>query len=216
MSVLLTRTWEHSTGARMALQHLAIDTGFATQSVYQWARSQDRGTVLPVRGVGTYDRIVPVAGPTKVEVRQDGKRLKRGLGLWTVSVSFFKKELYKQLGVEPPTDEQLAQGLHLSDRLRPSARHDERRVGQAAGRRTAGDRALAPWLPRTHRVAPAAAAQRGARRPRLCPRGGLAGRRDRWGDNRWRALETQLGHNRAAAAQATATAALPAIAQADR
>ena len=38
MSELLARTWEHSTGGRMALQHLAIDTGFATQSVYQWAR----------------------------------------------------------------------------------------------------------------------------------------------------------------------------------
>jgi phage terminase large subunit GpA-like protein len=38
LSELLGRTWEHATGARLALQRLAIDTGFATQSVYQWAR----------------------------------------------------------------------------------------------------------------------------------------------------------------------------------
>ena len=52
LTELLGRTWEHATGARLALQRLAIDTGFATQSVYQWTRSQDRATVLPVRGIG--------------------------------------------------------------------------------------------------------------------------------------------------------------------
>jgi phage terminase large subunit GpA-like protein len=193
MSLLLTRTWEHSTGARMALQHLAIDTGFATQSVYQWARSQDRGTVLPVRGVGTYDRIVPVAGPTKVEVKQDGKRLKRGLGLWTVSVSFFKKELYKQLGVEPPTDEQIAQGftyptgyVHLPDTTSDEWVKQLVAEQQVIVRSRHGFHARTEW--RQLRPRNEALDARVYARAAVW----LAGC-DRWGDNRWRSLETQLG-----------------------
>src|SRR5262249_8928600 len=88
MTELLGRTWEHATGNRLALQRLAIDTGYTTQQVYAWARGQDPAVVLPVRGVGTYDRIVPVAGPTKIDIMANGKRMRRGLSLWTVSVSF--------------------------------------------------------------------------------------------------------------------------------
>ena len=78
MTGLLSRTWEHETGARLALQRLAIEPG-SLHKVYQSTRSQDRATVLPVRGIGTYDRLVPVSGPTKVELLENGKRLRRGL-----------------------------------------------------------------------------------------------------------------------------------------
>jgi phage terminase large subunit GpA-like protein len=108
---LLGRTWEHATGRRLSLQRFAIDTGGFTSQVYQWARLQDRSTVLPIKGMPAYDRLVPVSGPTRVEVMPNGERLKRGLNLWTISVSFFKKELYKQLNLVKPTDEQLGQGL---------------------------------------------------------------------------------------------------------
>lgn len=193
MTDLLGRTWEHSTGARMALQHLAIDTGYATQSVYQWARSQDKHTVLPVRGVGTYDRIVPVAGPTKVEVKQDGQRLKRGLGLWTISVSFFKKELYKQLGAEKPTDEQLATGfsfpagfVHLPDTISDEWIKQLVAEQQVIIRSRHGFNARTEW--RQLRPRNEALDARVYARAAVW----LAGC-DRWGETRWRALETQLG-----------------------
>ena len=122
MTDLLARTWEHQTGARLSLQRLAIDTGFATQSVYRLGARPGPRHRHPVRGVGAYDRLVPVSGPTKIEVMTNGQRFKRGLNLWTVSVSFFKKELYKHLGLPKPTTEQLAAGftfptgyIHLPD-----------------------------------------------------------------------------------------------------
>lgn len=108
---VLGRTWEHETGKQMALQHLAIDTGGFTSEVYRWVRNQDRHSVLAVKGMPAYDRLVPVAGPTRIESLPNGERLKRGINLWTVSVSFFKKELYKNLLLSKPTDEQLAEGL---------------------------------------------------------------------------------------------------------
>jgi phage terminase large subunit GpA-like protein len=193
VSELLGRTWEHATGARLSLQHLAIDTGYATQSVYQWARSQDRHTVLPVRGVGTYDRIVPVAGPTKVEVKQDGQRLKRGLGLWTVSVSFFKKELYKQLGYEKPTGEQLLEGftypagfVHLPDTTSDEWVKQLVAEQQVIIRSKKGFNARTEW--RQLRPRNEALDARVYARAAVW----LAGA-DRWGDSRWRALEAQLG-----------------------
>ena len=146
-----------------------------------------------MRGVGTYDRIVPVAGPTKVEVKQDGKRLKRGLGLWTVSVSFFKKELYKQLGVEPPTDEQIAQGftypagyVHLPDTTSDEWVKQLVAEQQVIVRSRHGFHARTEW--RQLRPRNEALDARVYARAAIW----LAGC-DRWGDNRWRSLEMQLG-----------------------
>jgi phage terminase large subunit GpA-like protein len=193
MTQLLERTWEHSTGARMSLQRLAIDTGFTTQQVYAWARKQDRATVLPVRGVGTYDRVVPVSA-TKVETKIDGAKMKRGLKVWTVSVSFFKKELYKHLGLDKPTDEQLAQGftypvgfVHLPDTTSDEWIKQIVAEQQVVVRsRRHGFAARTEWRqlrPRNEaldcRVYARAAVWLSAA--------------DRWSDARWAALEEQLG-----------------------
>lgn len=194
MTQLLERTWEHeTTGARMALQRLAIDTGFTTQSVYQWARGQDRATVMPVRGVGVYDRIVPVAGPTPVEVMANGKKLKRGLKIWTVSVSYFKKELYKHLGLDKPTEEQLAAGftypagfVHLPDVTSDEWIKQLVAEQQVIIRTRIGFGARTEW--RQLRPRNEALDCRTYARAAVW----LAGA-DRWPDSRWRALEEQLG-----------------------
>jgi phage terminase large subunit GpA-like protein len=194
MTVLLGRTWEHASGARMGLQRLAIDTGFTTQQVYQWARAQDRATVLPVRGVAKYDRVVPVSGPSRIEIIiANGKKLKRGLNLWTVSVSVFKKELYKHLGLAKPTEEEQAAGfgfpagfVHLSDTTSDEWIKQLVAEQQVIVRSRHGFNARTEWRqlrPRNEaldcRVYARAAVW-------------LAGA-DRWPDSRWRALEAQLG-----------------------
>jgi phage terminase large subunit GpA-like protein len=193
MTELLGRTWEHETGARLALQRLAIDTGFATQSVYQWARGQDRATVLPVRGIGTYDRLVPVSGPTKIEVMENGKRLRRGLNLWTVSVSFFKKELYKHLGLAKPTNEQLAACftfpagyVHLSDLVSDEWIKQLVAEQQVIIRSRRGFATRTEW--RQLRPRNEALDCRTYARAAVW----LAGA-DRWSDVRWHGLEEQLG-----------------------
>lgn len=193
MTELLSRTWEHATGARLALQRLAIDTGFATQSVYQWARGQDRATVLPVRGIGAYDRLVPVSGPTKVEVLENGKRLRRGLNLWTVSVSFFKKEFYKHLGLAKPTNEQLASGftfpagyVHLPEIVSDEWIKQLVAEQQVIIRSRRGFATRTEW--RQLRPRNEALDCRTYARAAVW----LAGA-DRWSDARWHGLEQQLG-----------------------
>ena len=44
-----------------------------------------------------WNRAQPVQGPTPVDALVDGRKLRRGLKLWTVSVSTWKADLYRRL-----------------------------------------------------------------------------------------------------------------------
>jgi phage terminase large subunit GpA-like protein len=193
LTELLGRTWEHETGARVALQRIAVDTGAYTSEVYRWARNQDRQTVLPIKGVAAYDRLVPVSGPTKVEVMPNGDRLKRGINLWTVSVSFFKKELYKQLNLVKPTDEQLDEGLRYpSGYVHLSRSVSDEWIKQLVAEQQVIVRSRRGFAVRTEwrQLRP----RNEALDCRVYARAAvwLAGA-DRWSDARWRDLELQLG-----------------------
>ena len=192
MTALLGRTWEHVSGKRMGLQRLAIDTGAFTQSVYLWARTQDRATVLPVKGVPAYDRLVPVGGPTKVEVAPNGVRLKGGLNLWTVSVSFFKREFYKQLELAKPTDEARAAGaaypigyVHVSTAASDEWLKQCVAEQQVVVRSRQGYAVRTEWRPL--RMRNEALDMRVYARAAVW----LAGA-DRWSERTWRELEGQL------------------------
>jgi phage terminase large subunit GpA-like protein len=111
MNELLSRTWEHATGARLSLQRLAVDSGAYTQSVYDWARKQDRHTVMCIKGFSKFDRLTPVSGPTRIDMLPSGEKMKRGVNLFGVSVAVFKKELYRNLLQTKPSIEQLESGL---------------------------------------------------------------------------------------------------------
>ena len=193
LTELLGHTWTHQSGRRLSLQRLAVDTGAFTAEVYKWVRQQDRLTVLPVKGVPAYDRLVPVSGPTRIEVLSNGDRLKRGINLWTVSVSFFKRELYKQLNLSKPTDEQLAAGeqypagfVHISTSASDQWTQQLVSEQQVIVRGRHGFAVRTEWRqlrPRNEALdcrvyARAAVWLTGA---------------DRWPDSRWRGLEDQLG-----------------------
>jgi phage terminase large subunit GpA-like protein len=188
LGAVLSRTWRHQSGKRLALQRLAI-----TQHVYAWARMQNKQTVLAIKGVPQYDRTVPVSGPTYIEVMQNGKKIKRGIALWTVSSSFFKRELYKHLNLPKPTDEEREQGaqypagfVHLSHAAGDEWCKQLVAEQQVVVRSRRGFATRTEWRqlrPRNEaldcRVYARAATW-------------LAGA-DRWVEARWRDLETQLG-----------------------
>ena len=121
---LLLRKWTHESGVEMGITRLAIDTGYGSATVYDWARHAGFGLVAPVKGMEGFNRSAPVSGPTYVDATQGGKRLRRGARLWTVSVSTFKAETYRFLRLPRPTDEDRAAGvtfaagtIHLPDWL---------------------------------------------------------------------------------------------------
>jgi len=122
LTALLGRTWTHEKGAIMTLAKLAIDTGYESAAVYAWARKQGIAQVAPVKGLEGFNRATPVSGPTFVDATVNGRKLKRGARLWTVTTATFKAETYRYLRIERPSNEDRALGvadpagtIHLPD-----------------------------------------------------------------------------------------------------
>lgn len=100
---LLSTPYPHETGAELLISKLCIDTGWATQLVYGWVRTQDRRRVAAVKG--REGSSVVLSTPKRVDVvGKTGKALRRGVELWFVGVDEIKSTLYAWLGIEEPLD----------------------------------------------------------------------------------------------------------------
>jgi phage terminase large subunit GpA-like protein len=110
LTALCARSWRHASGTQMRIVRMGVDTGYEAPAVYGWARSQGFDQVAPLKGVDGFNRLSPVSGPTYVDMTAGGKRIRRGVRLWTVAVSSFKSETYRFLRLERPTDQEIASG----------------------------------------------------------------------------------------------------------
>lgn len=98
---LLSRTFESPAGPMQILM-LAIDSGFNTQTVYNWGRRHERNRVVAVKGVSTQRQLI--SSPTPVDIKLNGKRLARGYKVWPLGVDVAKGELYGWLRLPGPVD----------------------------------------------------------------------------------------------------------------
>jgi phage terminase large subunit GpA-like protein len=103
LSYVLNEYWPHESGVELSLRRLAIDSGYATQEVYGWARKQAKAQVMVVKGVQRGAALVGLA--TAVETTIDGKKLKRGIRVRPVVGGLAKLELFNNLRKNPPTIE---------------------------------------------------------------------------------------------------------------
>ena len=105
MDAFLSEEWEAPDGRRLRMSKLAIDTGdgMSTTHVYAWARKHPR-EVMAIKGVGSFNASVPVMGPTWADVTVRGRKVSRGVQLWTIAVSLFKSETYAWLRLDQPLD----------------------------------------------------------------------------------------------------------------
>ncbi len=112
LTELCGERWQTESGISMSLARVGIDTGdgMTTDAVYSWCRRMGRGQVAPLKGRGGLSTVSPVDGPSYVDVTEGGKKIRRGVALWNVSVSVFKLETYRFLRLSVPTDEELAEG----------------------------------------------------------------------------------------------------------
>jgi len=99
LAELVTEHWTHASGAAMPLARFALDTGFATQEAYAFVRACHDARVMAVKGVrsGAMGGAALIGTPTAVDVSQAGKRLRRGIKVYTVAVGIAKLELYNNL-----------------------------------------------------------------------------------------------------------------------
>jgi len=82
----------------MRIARLCVDTGGRdTAAVYGHLRRLRDPRIAPTKGIDGWNRAQPVQGPTPVDALVNGEKLRRGLKLWTVSVSTWKADLYRRL-----------------------------------------------------------------------------------------------------------------------
>ena len=108
LTAFLGHSYHHESGVDLPMIRFGIDSGYATQEVYAWARKQGPGRIMVTKG---QDSGVAIVGqPNRTDVRADGKLLKRGIRVWPINVSALKSELYGWLRLERPTAAALAKG----------------------------------------------------------------------------------------------------------
>jgi phage terminase large subunit GpA-like protein len=105
---LLNETFTTTSGLELPIIQMAVDSGYATTEVYEWARRQGN-RVLVVKGDSRAPAILGSASP--IDVGPLGVKLKRGVKVWPVNSGMAKEELYRWLRLERPTDEDLEQGV---------------------------------------------------------------------------------------------------------
>jgi phage terminase large subunit GpA-like protein len=104
LDALLTRQFPHANGqTHLTITTLAVDSGYATQTVYGWARKHPRQRVVAIKGMGGATGPL-VGGPTAIEYNTRGKRIRRGYLVWPVCGGTGKTELYGWLRLEAPPD----------------------------------------------------------------------------------------------------------------
>jgi phage terminase large subunit GpA-like protein len=108
LTALVNETYPSETGVDMPILQMAVDSGYATTEVYQWARKQGH-RVLVIKGDARAAAIL--SAPSPIEVGPLGGKLKRGVRVWPVNSGMAKEELYRWLRLDRPTDEDLEGGI---------------------------------------------------------------------------------------------------------
>ena len=90
-------------GAVIPIAKCAIDSGYATPEVYEWARRHGGERVIVIKGDSR--SAAPVNQPSPVDVGPRGKHLRWGIRVWPVNSSMIKEELFRWLKLDRPTEE---------------------------------------------------------------------------------------------------------------
>ncbi len=95
LAEMLSEHWTHASGAAMPLARFALDTGFATQEAYAFVRACRDSRVMAVKGVARGAALIGT--PTAVDMTQGGKKLRRGIKVFSVAGGIAKLEFYNNL-----------------------------------------------------------------------------------------------------------------------
>jgi phage terminase large subunit GpA-like protein len=100
---LLNETWVNTSRQELTIRTLAVDSGYNTQHVYNWARKYTGNRVMVVKGQDALQNLIGV--PQAADVTHAGKRARRSVKVWPVGVSTAKTELYGFLNLNGAGDD---------------------------------------------------------------------------------------------------------------
>lgn len=105
LGAMLVEEWQHECGARMRLDRMGIDSGYNTQTVYNFVRKHGGdGRVMATKGQEVAPVLIGI--PVAREAKVNGKRAKRGVKVWHIGLNLAKSELYGFLRLECPDEGQ--------------------------------------------------------------------------------------------------------------
>jgi phage terminase large subunit GpA-like protein len=97
---LLTRGYEHESGALLHVTGAAVDSGHHTHHVYNYCRSR-APRVVAVKGMGQLGRPI-ITRPSAQDVQYKGTIIKNGVMLWPVGTDGAKRQIYHRLKITEP------------------------------------------------------------------------------------------------------------------
>jgi phage terminase large subunit GpA-like protein len=97
---VIAETWPTEDGSEMPLKLMAIDSGYLSQTVYNFVRQYPQTKVIATKG---FDHLPTIFGsPRATDVTVAAKTIRRGLKVWPIGVSILKTELYSWLRLDKP------------------------------------------------------------------------------------------------------------------
>ncbi|MFX0141886.1 MAG: phage terminase large subunit family protein [Candidatus Hodarchaeota archaeon] len=111
---LLNESFLHENGNVLNIRMIAVDSGYETQTIYNWVRKYPYNRVMAVKGSDVLN--TALTGPRSTDIFIDGKKLTKGMKYWPVGVSIIKSELYGLLRLEKRKDGSYPKGYcHFPD-----------------------------------------------------------------------------------------------------
>jgi len=125
------RRYPDAYGNHWQVDAFGVDSGFNSNTVYQWCRSRPKAMAL--KGDAGWHKAAISSTPTKVDINVRGKRLRRGVELWHIGTWSLKAEMYANLrkdGMRDGAELDPPGFMHFTEAL-----HDERYFKQLTAER---------------------------------------------------------------------------------
>ena len=106
ISNLLDRKYLDLLGNEWAIDKFAIDSGWATNQVYNWVH-KDQIRRMAVKGDAGWHKVAIPKMPSPQEITMAGKKIKRGVKLWHIGTYGLKSQFYADLRKEGVRDDQI-------------------------------------------------------------------------------------------------------------
>lgn len=99
---VLSKVWEREDKSTLSVLRLAIDSGYQTQNVYQWARRFPESRVIVVKGQESLNQIFAMPK----DIMKRSKKSRPLARVWNIGVNVIKRELFSWFKLDEPSQDE--------------------------------------------------------------------------------------------------------------
>ncbi|MEM7197620.1 MAG: terminase gpA endonuclease subunit, partial [Pseudomonadota bacterium] len=143
---VMERHFPDAYGNTRPIDCLAIDSGYNTNTVYQWVRKNSNAHAIKGQA-GNYRAIIATS-PSNVDVSINGSKVRRGVQLWSIGTWAAKSELYANLakrGIREGESDDPPGYCHFSANVNDET-HLRQLTAETLKQRTKSGRIVREWV----------------------------------------------------------------------